>query len=112
MTSCTVGILFLLALFLSPLFLTIPSFATAPALIVVGFLMMQQVGEIDWTNLVDAIPCFACITMMGFAYSISEGISFGIITWVILHLLAKKTDETSVLMYILAILFVLKYFLI
>ncbi len=112
MTSCTVGILFLLALFLSPLFLTIPSFATAPALIVVGFLMMQQVGEIDWANLVDAIPCFACITMMGFAYSISEGISFGVITWVVLHLLAKKTDETSVLMYVLAILFVLKYFLI
>ena len=112
MTSCTVGILFLLALFLSPLFLTVPSFATAPALIVVGFLMMQQVSKIDWNNLLDAIPCFACICMMGFAYSISEGISFGVITWVILHLLAKKNDETSVLMYILAVLFVLKYFLI
>lgn len=112
MTSCTVGILFLLALFLSPLFLTVPSFATAPALIIVGFLMMQQVTKIDWENLVDAIPCFVAITMMGFAYSISEGISFGVLTWVCLHLLTGKTEKTSWLMYVLAVLFVLKYFLI
>ncbi len=112
LTSVTTGVLFLLALFLSPLFLTVPSFATAPALIVVGFLMMQQVSKIDWSDLVDAIPCFICITMMAFAYSISEGISFGVISWVILHLLCKKTDETSVLMYVLAVIFVIKYFLI
>lgn len=112
LTSVTTGVLFLLALFLSPLFLTVPSFATAPALIVVGFLMMQQVSKIDWSDLVDAIPCFICITMMAFAYSISEGISFGVISWVILHLLSKKTDETSVLMYVLAVIFVIKYFLI
>lgn len=112
LTSVTTGVLFLLALFLSPLFLTVPSFATAPALIVVGFLMMQQVSKIDWSDLVDAIPCFISITMMAFAYSISEGISFGVISWVILHLLCKKTDETSVLMYVLAVIFVIKYFLI
>ena len=112
LTSVTTGVLFLLALFLSPLFLTVPSFATAPALIVVGFLMMQQVSKIDWSDLVDAIPCFICITMMAFVYSISEGISFGVISWVILHLLCKKTDETSVLMYVLAVIFVIKYFLI
>lgn len=112
LTSVTTGVLFLLALFLSPLFLTVPSFATAPALIVVGFLMMQQVSKIDWSDLVDAIPCFICITMMAFAYSISEGISFGVISWVILHLLCKKTDETSILMYVLAVIFVIKYFLI
>lgn len=112
LTSVTTGVLFLLALFLSPLFLTVPSFATAPALIVVGFLMMQQVSKIDWSDLVDAIPCFICIAMMAFAYSISEGISFGVISWVILHLLSKKTDETSVLMYVLAVIFVIKYFLI
>lgn len=112
LTSVTTGVLFLLALFLSPLFLTVPSFATAPALIVVGFLMMQQVSKIDWSDLVDAIPCFICITMMAFAYSISEGISFGVISWVILHVLCKKTDETSVLMYVLAVIFVIKYFLI
>ncbi|MBQ1288878.1 MAG: NCS2 family permease [Erysipelotrichaceae bacterium] len=108
-TSITTGILFLLALFLSPLFLTIPSFATAPALIVVGFLMMQQVSKIDWTDMVEALPCFICIATMGFAYSISEGISFGIISYVILHLLTGRTKGMSVLMYILAIVFVLKY---
>jgi AGZA family xanthine/uracil permease-like MFS transporter len=112
MTSCVVGILFLLSLFLSPLFLTVPSFATAPALIVVGFLMMQSVAKIEWSNLIDAVPCFVAICMMGLAYSISEGISLGVITWVVLHLLMKKTDETSPLMYVLAVLFVLKYFFI
>lgn len=112
LTSCTVGVLFLVALFLSPLFLTIPSFATAPALIVVGFLMMQQVVDIHWNDMVEAIPCFVAITMMGFAYSISEGISFGVISWVVLHLLTGKTEGTSLLMYLLAVLFILKYFLI
>ena len=112
MVSCVTGVLFLAALFLSPLFLTIPSFATAPALIVVGFLMMQQIKDIDWTDMTDAIPCFICITMMGFAYSISDGIAFGIISYVVLHLLTKRTEDMSVLMYILAVVFVLKYFLI
>ncbi|MBQ9046455.1 MAG: NCS2 family permease [Solobacterium sp.] len=112
MTSCVTGLLFLAALFLSPLFLTVPSFATAPALIVVGFLMMQQIKDIDWSDLIDAIPCFVTITMMGLAYSISDGIAFGIITYVVLHLATKKTKGISPLMYILAVLFVLKYFLI
>ena len=112
LTSVTTGVLFLLALFFSPLFLTIPSFATAPALIVVGFLMMQQVTKIDWTDLTEAIPCFCCITMMGFAYSISDGISFGIISYTILKLITGKTEDLSPLMYILSVLFILKYFLI
>ena len=112
MVSCVTGVLFLAALFMSPLFLTIPSFATAPALIVVGFLMMQQIRDIDWADMTDAIPCFICITMMGFAYSISEGIAFGIISYVVLHLVTGKTEKMSVLMYVLAVLFVLKYFLI
>ena len=112
LTSVTTGVLFLLALFLSPLFLTVPSFATAPALIVVGFLMMQQVSKIHWTNLLEAVPSFICITMMGFAYSISDGIAFGIISWVVLHVLAKDRSDTSALMYVLAVIFVLKYFLI
>lgn len=112
LTSVTTGILFLLALFFSPLFLTIPSFATAPALIVVGFLMMQQVTKIDWTDLTEAIPCFCCITMMGFAYSISDGIAFGIISFTILKLLTGKAKDLNVLLYVLSILFVLKYFLI
>lgn len=112
LVSATTGTLFLLSLFLTPLFLTIPSFATAPALIIVGFLMMQQVTKIDWSDLADAIPCFAAITMMGFAYSISEGISFGIISYVLLHALTGRTKDMSVLMYILAVVFILKYFLI
>ena len=112
LTSVTTGVLFLLALFFSPLFLTIPSFATAPALIVVGFLMMQQVTKIDWTDLTEAIPCFCCITMMGFAYSISDGIAFGVITYTILKLLTGKAKDLNVLLYILSILFILKYFLI
>ena len=112
LTSVTTGVLFLLALFFSPLFLTIPSFATAPALIVVGFLMMQQVTKIDWTDLTEAIPCFCCITMMGFAYSISDGIAFGVITYTVLKLLTGKAKDLNVLLYILSILFILKYFLI
>ena len=112
LTSVTVGIFFLLSLFLSPLFLTVPSFATAPALIVVGFMMMQQVVNLDWTTLEDAVPAFVCITMMGFAYSISEGISLGIISYVLLHVLTGKAKDMNALMYVLAVLFVLKYFLI
>ena len=112
LTSVVTGILFLVALFLTPLFLTIPAFATAPALIIVGFLMMQQVSHIDWSDMTKAIPCFACITMMGFAYSISDGIAFGFITYTILHILTGKAKELSWLMYVLSILFVLKYFII
>ena len=112
LTTVTVGVLFLLSLFLSALFLTVPSFATAPALIVVGFMMMQQVVNLDWTTLEDAVPAFVCITMMGFAYSISEGISLGIISYVLLHVLTGKTKDMNVLMYVLAVLFVAKYFLI
>ncbi len=112
LTTVTVGFLFLLSLFLSPLFLTIPAFATAPALIVVGFLMMQQVVNINWSNMIEAIPCFAAIAMMGFAYSISEGISFGIISYVALHVLTGQTKNMSKLMYVLAFLFILKYVLI
>ena len=112
LTSVTTGILFLAALFLSPLFLTIPSFATAPALIVVGFLMMQQVVNIEWNDITKAFPCFVCITMMGFAYSISEGIAFGFISYTFIHVITGKAKEISLLMYILTGLFILKFFII
>ncbi len=112
LTSVTVGVLFLVSLFLTPLFLTVPSFATAPALMVVGFLMMQQVVNIDWSDMIEAVPCFVTITMMGFAYSISEGIAFGVISYVILHILAGRTKDMNWLMYVLAVLFVAKYFFI
>lgn len=112
LTALTTGVLFLLALFLAPLFLTIPSFATAPALIVVGFLMMQQVKNVDWDDMTTAIPCFVCIVMMGLSYSISDGIAFGIISHVALTVFTGRAKENSPLLYVLAVLFILKYFMI
>lgn len=110
LTAVTTGLLFLLALIFSPLFLTIPSFATAPALIIVGFYMIASVAKIDWNNMLEAIPAFLCVVAMPLCYSISEGISWGIISWVILHLCTGKTKgKVSPLMYVLAVLFVLKY---
>lgn len=111
LTSVTTAFLFGLALFLSPIFLAIPSFATAPALIVVGFYMLTNVVNIDFNDLSEAIPCYICIGAMPFFYSISEGISMGVITYVALNLLTGKTKEKkiSVLMYVLAVLFILKY---
>lgn len=112
LTAITSGVFFLLALFLSPIFLTIPSFATAPALVIVGFMMMQQVSKIEWNSMLDAIPAFICICAMPFMSSISEGISFGIISWVVLHAACGKAKEITPLMYALAVLFVFKYVLI
>ena len=112
LTALTTGLLFLVAIFLSPLFLTIPSFATAPALIVVGFLMMQQVKDVQWGELSSAIPCFVCIVMMGLSYSISDGIAFGIISYVMINLLLGKGKEMSPLLYVLSVLFIAKYFII
>lgn len=110
LTAVTTGLLFLLAIVFSPLFLTIPSFATAPALIIVGFYMIGSVARIDWENMLEAIPAFLCIAGMPLMYSISEGIAIGVISWTILHLCAGKTkDKVSILMYVLTVLFVLKY---
>ncbi len=111
LTAITTGLLFLLALIFSPLFLTIPSFATAPALIIVGFYMMGAVVKIDFNDMADAIPAFLCIIAMPLAYSISEGIAIGVISWTLLNLITGKAKEKkiSVLMYILTVLFILKY---
>lgn len=111
LTSVTTAILFGLALFLSPIFLAIPSFATAPALIVVGFYMLTNVVNIDFNDISEALPCYICIAAMPFFYSISEGISMGVISYVALNLITGKAKEKkiSVLMYVLAVLFILKY---
>ncbi len=110
LSSVVTAGLFLLALFFSPLFLAIPAFATAPALIMVGFLMMQQVKDIDWvTDYAEAVPAFISIATMAFTYSISEGIAFGVISYTFLHILTGKTGKITPLMYVLAVLFVLKY---
>ena len=114
LTAIVAAILFGLSLFLSPIFLAIPSFATAPALIIVGFLMLTSVTKIDFNDMTEAIPAFIAIIAMPFLYSISEGISLGVISYVVINLVTGKAKEKkiSILMYVLAVLFVLKYILI
>lgn len=114
LTGVVAAILFGLALFLSPIFLAIPSFATAPALIVVGFLMITSITKIDFDDFTEAIPAYICIIAMPFMYSISEGIAMGVISYVVINLATGKAKDKriSTLMYILAVLFVLKYVLI
>lgn len=111
LTSVVAAILFGLSLFLSPIFLAIPSFATAPALIVVGFLMMTSVTNIDFSDYTEAIPAYIAIIAMPFMYSISEGIAMGIISYVVINLASGKVKEKkmSLLLYVLALLFILKY---
>lgn len=111
LTAVVTGFLFLVAMIFSPLFITIPSFATAPALIMVGFLMFSAITDIkfDDNNLTDAIPAYLCIIAMPLFYSISEGISVGIISFVLLKLVCGKGKEVKPLMYVLAVLFILKY---
>ena len=109
LTAVSTAVMFLLALFFSPLFAIIPSQATAPALIIVGLFMMSPIKEIDLDDFTEAIPAFLTIVMMPFAYSIAEGIVFGMISYVVLKLITGKHKDISVIMYILAALFILKY---
>lgn len=111
LTAMVAGILFLLSTLFAPLFTAIPSFATAPALIMVGFLMVSSVTEIrfDDDNLTEAIPAYIAIIAMPMFYSISEGISLGIISYVLLNVFTGKAKKVKPLMYVLAVLFVLKY---
>ena len=111
LTAATTAVLFLLASIFSPLFLTIPSVATAPALIVVGFDMMGAVVKIDFDDLTDAIPAFLTILIMPLAYSISEGIAIGVISWTLINVLTGKAKEKKIspLMYVLTGLFIVKY---
>ncbi len=111
LTAATTAVLFLLASIFSPLFLTIPSFATAPALIVVGFYMMGAVVKIDFDDMTDAIPAFLTILIMPLAYSISEGIAIGVISWTLINVLTGKAKENKIspLMYVLTGLFIVKY---
>ncbi len=114
LTAVVSAALFGLALFLSPIFLAIPFFATAPALIVVGFLMITSITKIDFQDYTEALPCYISMIAMPFMYSISEGIAMGVISYVVINLLTGRAKEKkiSLLMYVLAVLFVLKYILI
>ena len=111
LTAVVTAVLFLLSTLFAPLFTTIPAFATAPALIMVGFLMVTTISQISFEddNLLDAIPAYIAVIAMPLFYSISEGISLGIISYVILHVITGKAKKVAPLMYILALLFVLKY---
>lgn len=108
LTALSTGVMFLLALILAPLFGMIPGAATAPALIIVGLFMMSPIKEIDFEDYTEAIPAFLTIVMMPFAYSIAEGIVFGMVSYVALKLFSGKGKEVTPIMYVLALLFILK----
>jgi len=111
LTALTTGFLFLISMFFAPIFTAIPSFATAPALIIVGFLMFSNIAELKLTedNYTSAIPAYLCIIAMPLFYSISEGISIGVISYVLFNLACGKAKKVNPVMYILAVLFILKY---
>lgn len=111
LTSIFVGIIFLLASIFTPLFGIIPSAATAPALIIVGVMLMNNITKINWVDLEVAIPCFLTITFMPFSYSISNGIGVGFISYVLIKMIRGKFKEIHPLMYVLTALFVLMFIL-
>lgn len=111
MTALTTGVLFLLALFLSPLFLLVPGAATAPALIIVGFLMLKAVTGINFNDVTEGLSAFITIVMMPFAYSIAEGIVWGIITYVFMKAATGKAKSIPVVTWILFVIFILRLIL-
>lgn len=108
LTALVTAVFFLLALLFSPLFLAIPASATAPALIYVGLFMVQDIGKVDFQDYTEAIPAFLTILIMPFAYSIAEGIVWGILSYVILKVISGRFKDVSPMMYILAVLFILR----
>jgi AGZA family xanthine/uracil permease-like MFS transporter len=111
LTSLATAGMFALALFFAPLFTMIPAAATGPALVIVGLFMMSPIKKIDFEDFTEAIPAFLTIVMMPFAYSIADGIVFGMVSYVILKALTGRTKEISKVMWLLAVLFVLKFVL-
>jgi AGZA family xanthine/uracil permease-like MFS transporter len=102
--------MFALALFFAPIFLMVPGAATAPALILVGSFMLSPILKINFEDYTESIPVFLTVIMMPLAYSIAEGIVFGMLSYVVLKLLTGRTRDVSVVMYILAVLFLAKFF--
>ena len=110
LTPIVSALLFLGSLFLAPIFLSIPAFATAPALIVVGFMMLSCMMSIDYNDFTEAVPAFIAAIMMPFTYSIAEGIAMGVISYVIVNIFASsKEKNVSGVTYLLALVFILKY---
>ena len=111
LSSVVVGVLFLVACLLAPVAGIIPSAATAPALIIVGVLMLRGATEVKWSDFEEACPAFLTIAMMPFAYSISDGIGFGFISYSVIKLARGKAREVPVLVYVISVLFIAKYIL-
>ena len=109
LSSVVTGFLFLLAIVIAPVFIAIPSFATAPALIFVGFLMVSVIGDIDFNDYTESIPAYLCLICMPLMFSISDGIAIGVISYVLVNVFTGKSKKVSAVMYVLAILFILKY---
>ena len=109
LSSIVTGLLFLVAIFLSPIFIAIPGFATAPALLFVGFLMISAVVDIDFSDFTEAVPAYLALIFMPLTYSISEGIAAGVISYVVINLVCGKAKKITPLMYILSILFIAKF---
>ena len=109
LTAITTAVLFLLAMFFWPIFSVIPSFATSPALIIVGYLMMKNVKDIPWDDATEAIPAFLAIIAMPFFYSISEGIAFGMISYTAINILSGNGKKVTPTLFIIAMLFIFKY---
>ena len=109
LASIVTGLLFLLAIFFAPIFTAIPGFATAPALIFVGFLMVSAIVKVDFEDLTDAVPAYLCLIAMPLMYSIAEGIAIGVISFVLINLICGKRKKITPLMSILAVLFICKY---
>lgn len=109
LTALTVALMFLLSLFFAPIFAMIPAAATAPALIIVGMLMMGAVTKIDFQDVTEAIPAFLAIVMMPYSYSIAEGIVFGMLSYVLLKVLTGQYKTISPIMYVLSILFIITF---
>lgn len=109
LASMVTGFLFLIAIFFAPIFTAIPGFATAPALIFVGFLMVSSIIKVDFDELSEAIPAYLCMLAMPLAYSISEGIAIGVISYVVVNVCCGKAKKVTPLMYVLAVLFICKY---
>ncbi|MBT3382742.1 MAG: NCS2 family permease [Prolixibacteraceae bacterium] len=111
LTSLATAVLFLLALFFAPVFTMVPAAATAPALVLVGFFMMSPILNIKFDDFKESIPAFITIIVMPLTYSIAEGIVFGMLTYVLLKTLTGKFKDISVVMVVLAVLFILKFFI-
>ena len=105
------AVCFTASLFLAPLFLSIPAAATAPTLMLVGLMMLSSIADIDFKDYSESVPAFICVIMIPLAYSISDGIALGLLSYVIINLCCGKTSKLSVGIYVLAAFFLLKFFI-